>query len=218
MVNALKRLSWPVRVLILVAALMPLATFAYPLWHYDFDAPQYPEGLSMTIWTYQLGGRIDLINALNHYVGFMALHEEDFVEFKVLPAAVVLLTLTGIAAAAIGTFRALFIWLAGYGVFGVIAFADFYRWLYTFANTIDPRAAITVEGYQPPMFGTSEFLNFYITSYPGVGFYVFVASAMMGALAFGLAFLQRPPGAVAARSTHARANHRSTRRNLRPLR
>lgn len=187
MATLLKRLSWPVRVLIVVAALVPLATFNYPLWHYDFEAPQYPEGLSMSIWSYQLGGRVDLINGLNHYVGFMALHEEDFIEFKILPVAIVLVTITGLAVAVIGTFKALTIWLVGYGLFGAIAFADFYRWLYTFGTTVDPRAAISIEGYTPPMFGTSQFMNFYITSFPGVSAYLLIGSMLLGILAFVLA-------------------------------
>ena len=46
-----KKVSWPIRLLIVVAALLPLLTFMFPLWHYLFDAPHYPEGLEMQIWS-----------------------------------------------------------------------------------------------------------------------------------------------------------------------
>ena len=210
MATLLKRLAWPVRVLIVIAALVPLATFSYPLWHYDFEAPQYPEGLAMSIWSYRLGGRVDLINGLNHYVGFMALHAEDFIEFKILPVAIVLVIITGLAVAVIGTFKALASWLVGYGLFGALAFADFYRWLYTFGTTVDPRAAISIEGYTPPMLGTSQFMNFYITSYPGVAAYLLVGSMLLGILAFVLARRGRLRTPTAQEAAARRASRRTT--------
>ncbi len=169
MAATIKKLSWPVRILIAVAALLPLLTFMYPLWHYVFDAPQYPEGLAMDIWSFKLAGRVDLINGLNHYVGFMTLNPEEFWELRVLPIAIVLVSLLGLAAAISGRLRVFQGWLAFYGLFAVLGFADFYAWLYRFGHTVDPRAAIQIEGYTPPMLGTSEFLNFYITAIPGWG-------------------------------------------------
>lgn len=190
-----KRLSWPLRILVAVAALITLASFFFPLWHYYFEAPQYPEGLAMSIWSWQLGGRVDLINGLNHYVGFMELKAEDFIEFKVLPVLVVLTALTGLFAAFRGTLRALSIWIIGFGLFGVVALVDFYRWLYTFGNTIDPYAIIDIEGYTPPMLGSSEFLNFYILSYPGVAFYILITALSLGLVALGIGWQQHRPKA-----------------------
>lgn len=181
MAAKIRKLSWPVRILIAIAALLPLLTFMYPLWHYIFDAPQYPEGLAMDIWTFKLAGRVDLINGLNHYVGFMTLKPEEFWELRVLPVAVVLVTLLGLATAVIGRLRWFQGWLGFYGLFAVLGFADFYAWLYRFGNTVDPRAAIQIEGYTPPMLGTSQFLNFYITAVPGWG-----AAALAGGLVLGV--------------------------------
>lgn len=176
------RLSWLTRGLIAVAALLPLLTFVWPLWHYFFEAPQYPEGLAMQIWSHKLTGRVDLINGLNHYVGFMQLHAEDFWELRVLPIAIVLVSSTGLLVAALGRLRWFKAWLIGYGAFAVLGMADFFRWLWKFGHTIDPMAAITMEGYTPPMLGTSVFMNFYITAWPGWG-----AAALAGGFILGLA-------------------------------
>jgi len=153
----------------------------WPLWHYYFEAPQYPEGLAMQIWANKLTGRVDLINGLNHYVGFMHLDPADFWELKVLPILIVLVSLTGIVAAVVGRKRLFQAWLWFYGVFAALGMSDFARWLYQFGHTVDPKAAITMEGYTPPMVGTSIFMNFYITAWPGWG-----AVALAGGFVVGL--------------------------------
>jgi copper chaperone NosL len=56
-----------------------------PIWRIDLDAPQYPEGLAMLIYSNALGGDVEIINGLNHYIGMQTLHAENFIEFTVLP-------------------------------------------------------------------------------------------------------------------------------------
>jgi copper chaperone NosL len=174
------------RALIALAALLPALSYFFPLWHYYFEAPQYPEGLSMSIWSFQLAGRVDLINGLNHYVGFMQLDAADFFEFRVLPVLIGVVVVGGLWVAISGARRALNIWIAGFALFGVAAFLDFYRWLYAFGHTIDPKAIIDIEGYTPPMFGSSVFMNFFVLSYPGVGFYALAAGLLLGIVAWAL--------------------------------
>lgn len=193
-----KKLSWPIRLLIAVAALLPLLTFLYPLWHYLFDAPQYPEGLEMQIWSFKLGGRVDLINGLNHYVGFMELHPEEFWELKVLPILISLVTLGGLAAAITGRVRVFKGWLIFYGAFAIAGFTDFFLWLWRFGHSVDPRAAIQIDGYTPPMLGTSQFMNFFITAIPGWG-----AAALAGG--FLLAIIAYVAHVIFVRRGRARA-------------
>jgi copper chaperone NosL len=181
-----RKLSVLARVLIALAALATLSSFFFPLWHYYFEAPQYPEGLAMSIWSYKLGGKVDLINGLNHYVGFMKLNADDFIEFKIFPVAIALLGVTGLVVAFLASFRGLRYWLIAYGIFGIAALVDFYRWLYKFGHTIDPQAIIDVEGYTPPMIGSSTFMNFYIVSYPGIAAMVLVAALVLGVAAYVL--------------------------------
>lgn len=188
-----KRFGWLLRILVAIAALVTLLSFFFPLWHYYFEAPQYPEGLAMSIWAYKLGGRVDLINGLNHYVGFMELDAADFPEFKILPVLIVLVALGGLWVAFRGRLRGLLIWVSGFTIFGIVAFIDFYRWLYTFGHTIDPMAIIDIEGYTPPMIGSSQFMNFYILSYPGYAFYALIAGLLLGAIALVIGWRQGRP-------------------------
>lgn len=201
--RSVARLNWIERGLIAIAALLPLGTFFRPLWHYFFEAPQYPEGLAMQIWSYQLTGRVDLINGLNHYVGFMKLDAADFWELKVLPILVVLVVLGGLFVVIRGRKRLFDIWLAGYGLFAVLGMTDFYRWLYKFGHTVDPRAAITMEGYTPPMLGESVFMNFYITAWPGWGAYALAGGFVLGMLVWLWRFIRTRRSSAATLRTSA---------------
>src|SRR6187549_3170405 len=77
------------RVLLIICGLGLLVVLFTPMWRIDLDAPQYPEGLRMLIYANKLGGNVDIINGLNHYIGMKTLHNEDFIEFKILPAIIV---------------------------------------------------------------------------------------------------------------------------------
>src|SRR5262245_2472396 len=86
------------RQLILVAAVLLLPVFFLPMlpvWHLYMVAPQYPEGLTMHIYTNTIRGDLDKINILNHYVGMKHITPQDFAEFAYMPQV---LTLFGVAA------------------------------------------------------------------------------------------------------------------------
>jgi copper chaperone NosL len=185
------------RALAALGALVPLLTFMFPLWHYYFEAPQYPEGLGMSIWSFKLAGKVDSINNLNHYVGFMHLEPTGFPELWILPIAIGLLAVTGALVATLGSRRGLVAWTSGFGLFGVVGLADFYRWLWTFGHTVDPYAIIEIEGYTPPMLGSSTFMNFYIAAYPGVGAYALVGGLLLAVAAL---LVSRRRGGAARRA------------------
>ncbi len=74
-----------IRLLVTICGLALIAVLFVPLWYIDLDAPQYPEGLTFLIYPENLGGNVDIINGLNHYIGMKTLHTEDFIEFTMLP-------------------------------------------------------------------------------------------------------------------------------------
>ena len=76
--------SW-VRVLLVLCGLALVPVIFLPMWRIDLVAPQYPEGLRLLIYPGKLGGNVDIINGLNHYIGMKTLHTEDFIEFTILP-------------------------------------------------------------------------------------------------------------------------------------
>ena len=65
------------RVLLMVAALLMALAYVAPLWQISLEAPQYPEGLGMSIWISTITGQqpndLNSINNLNHYIGMKAI-------------------------------------------------------------------------------------------------------------------------------------------------
>ena len=65
------KLSNTSRLLLFIAAIGLMIVLFTPIWRIELDAPQYPEGLSLTIHAKGLQGNVDIINGLNHYIGKM---------------------------------------------------------------------------------------------------------------------------------------------------
>ena len=70
-------------ILVIAGALLVISLFN-PIWRIELDAPQYPEGLMLQLHANKIGGDVDIINGLNHYIGMATLHTENFFEFKIL--------------------------------------------------------------------------------------------------------------------------------------
>jgi copper chaperone NosL len=160
------------RVLIGLVAVLLLPVFflpVLPIWQMRMHAPQYPEGLVLTIYTNTIRGDVDKINTLNHYVGMHKITAADFREFSYMPLA---LTLFGVAAllGALVNRRWVAIagWLAFTG-FAAIMFTDYARWLYHYGHDLDPRAAIKLPTFTPPIIGFKQMANFKVWSLPAVG-------------------------------------------------
>jgi copper chaperone NosL len=175
------KLSKPVRIMCFIAALLLIPTFYYPLWRIDLIAPQYPEGLFLTIYANKLGGNVDIINGLNHYIGMRTLHADDFKEFVILPYIFGGFIILGLVVAFINKRSLFFIYTIGYVLFCILAMVDFYRWEYEYGHDLDPAAAIIVPGmaYQPPLIGYKQLLNFSAWSWPDAGGYLLVGSALL---------------------------------------
>jgi copper chaperone NosL len=77
----MKKLTTLGRTSIIIVILFVGTLFFFPMWRIDLAAPQYPGGLTMTIWINDVKGDVDVINGLNHYIGMHTIHKEDFKEF-----------------------------------------------------------------------------------------------------------------------------------------
>ncbi|MCY1016526.1 hypothetical protein [Pyxidicoccus sp. MSG2] len=161
--------------LVLALLVVPLLlTFTAPLWRIDLSAPQYPEGLSMQIWSYKLEGggdgqHIQEINTLNHYIGMHAIDRAALSDLDWLPFAVGALALLALRVAALGSVRSLLdltVLTAYVSLFGLGRFA--YK-LYVFGHDLSPTAPVKVEPFMPALLGTKQIANFTTASYPGLG-------------------------------------------------
>lgn len=169
------------KLFLILAALLLTGSLFLPIWKIDLDAPQYPEGLMLNIYANKLGGNVEIINGLNHYIGMKTLHSEDFIEFKMLPFLISGFALIFLLAAVIARKRFVLFSLLAFGAFGIISMIDFWRWEYNYGHNLDPNAAIIVPGmaYQPPLIGFKQLLNFGAYSIPDIGGWFFVCSGLL---------------------------------------
>ncbi len=171
--NRLKNL---VKLLLVICSAALVAVLFVPMWRIDLVAPQYPEGLMLQIFPDKLGGNVDIINGLNHYIGMKTLHTEDFVEFKVLPYIIGFFAAAFLLTAIIARRKIMNLLAILFVSFGVLAMYDFWRWEYNYGHNLNPDAAIIVPGmaYQPPLIGFKQLLNFGAYSIPDLGGWLFV--------------------------------------------
>ena len=172
--------------LLILAALLLTTSIFVPIWRIDLDAPQYPEGVRLLIHANKLGGNVDIINGLNHYIGMKTLHTEDFIEFTLLPYLIGAFAFISLITAFVGRKWMLNTLLILFILFGVVAMVDFWRWEYDYGHDLDPNAAIIVPGmaYQPPLIGFKQLLNFGAYSVPALGGWLFIVSGLFMLWAF----------------------------------
>lgn len=193
-------LTLPSRLVILLAVLVLLPAFIFPLWRMTFTSNQYPDGLRLTIYSYQLEGaktpaRDDLreINALNHYIGMRPLLESEFSEFVWLPFAIGALGILALRALVMGKMSKLVDVFVLFSWFGLYSFWSFYHRLYLYGHNLDPQAAIKVDPFTPPLLGTEIVGNFTVNSYPDIASFSLIGFGLLLALAI---FLSRKPTEV----------------------
>jgi copper chaperone NosL len=162
------------RIFMLAAAVVIVAATFLPLWRIHLVAPQYREGLSLQIYSYQLvggNGGQDLveINGLNHYIGMKPLTQADFVEMTWLPFAFGIFALLALRAAVLGRMISLVDLGVAFLYFGLFSLGNFYYRLYSYGHNLDPRAPMEIEPFTPVMIGTQKIANFVQTSLPQSG-------------------------------------------------
>ncbi|OJY79623.1 MAG: hypothetical protein BGP13_18900 [Sphingobacteriales bacterium 40-81] len=175
------KLAAGTKILLLVAAAALVLVLFNPIWRIELNAPQYPEGLSLKIHANGLRGNVDIINGLNHYIGMKTLHNEDFIEFKVLPYAIIFFAVLFVLTVVLNKRGLLYTSFILFVLFGILAMYDFWQWEYDYGHNLDPDAAIKVPGmaYQPPLLGFKQLLNFGAYSIPDTGGWLFIGAGVL---------------------------------------
>lgn len=167
-------LSFSARIVLLLAVVCLVLALVLPLWRIGLVAPQYMEGLSLRIYSYQLvagnnGQDLHEINNLNHYIGMKPLAEADFIEMRWVPFALGLFVLLGLRATVLGKISSLIDLLALFLYFTAFSFGSFYYRLYTYGHQLDPKAPMTIEPFTPMLIGRQQIANFQQSSWPELG-------------------------------------------------
>ncbi len=181
------------RITILIAAILLLPAFFFPMYNMTLYSNQFPDGLNLYIYPDTLRGgqsavRDDLreINSLNHYIGMHPLQETDFTEFQWIPLMLGFFIILSLRSAVIGRMLALVDTLVLFLWFGLFALWHFYHRLYTYGHNLDPSAAVKVKPFTPPMFGSQQIANFTVFNYPSAGTYLMAGFVILLALAIWL--------------------------------
>lgn len=160
---------------LLVAGLVALAIGAtLPVWRIALVAPQYPEGLSLEMYTYKIaagnqGNDLQEINLLNHYIGMKAIAQADFVEMRWIPFAIGVFVLFGLRAVAIGRIANLVDLLVMFVYFSLFSLGTFAYRLYTYGHDLNPKAPMRIAPFMPVLIGQQQIANFVQTSWPLAG-------------------------------------------------
>jgi hypothetical protein len=184
------------RLLLVLAFLCIVPTYLAPLYNMTMFAPQYQDGLRLDIYSYKLQGGnanqdIKEINVLNHYIGMKDLVTEDFNEFKWLPFVIGILGLLFLRSAVLGKAAHLVDVTVLYVYFSLFALWSFGYKMYQYGHQLDPKAAVRVDPFMPPLFGYKKLANFEVYSYPQLGSYALAAAAVALVTALFLTWRQR---------------------------
>lgn len=182
------------KILMIVGSLLLLGLFVFPLWNITLEAPQYPIPLGMDIHINKFKDThefdIKNINLMNHYVGMQYI-PETIPEFKIFPIAIGVMAVLGVIIGFFGNHKLFLAWFVLMCVLGIAGMYDFYLWEYDYGHNLNPKAIMkftnpdgSVMGFQPPLFGTKDILNFKAHSYPRTGAYFLFAGMMLTLVAF----------------------------------
>jgi len=173
-------LSRPSRAALVIVALFMIPALFLPVWRITLHAPQYPQGLAVDIYANTVGGDLQEVNGLNHYIGMAEIHPDEFPEFRLIPFFILrFLAFAGLTAlvaripiAAIG--------YLDFVLFGVVMLVDFQGWLSRFGQDLNPAAAITIDPFTPKFLGTTQIGQFAVTSFPTLATFLMGLAGIAG--------------------------------------
>lgn len=178
----------------IVASILMLLLFIFPIWNITLEAPQYPTPLGMNIYINRLADEnpsdLQNINLMNHYVGMKNI-PDHLKEFDLFPFIVVFMVILGIILGLFARPKWFLFWVILLIILGIMGLYDFYLWEYDYGHNLSAHAAIKFTNpdgspmaYQPPLFGTKEILNFTAHSYPRSGAFILLISMILAIYSF----------------------------------
>ena len=173
------RYKKPTRFLVISTALL-LVSLLFPYWVLRLDAPQFPDGLTVTAYVNRLEGDVGELEGLNHYVGLGSFEDAAVFERSIAVVAIVGLAALLVAALFIHSRWVLVLTVPAL-LFPLVFLADLQYWLYDFGHNLDPLAplAAAVGEFTPPIFGPAEIAQFETLALPGLGLLLALASSVL---------------------------------------
>jgi hypothetical protein len=176
-----------------------VASLFVPWWDITLFAPQYPQGLKLSIGLRAIGGDVREIDILNHYIGMS--HLELAAQFERQWAAwgVGLLGFMVLAFTLLPGKRLSGLMMIPALLFPAAFLADSFWWLYKFGHHLDPHAPLRFKPFTPHLFGVGIIGQFSTRAVPDVGFWLAVCA--VGLLFAGVLVRRRVCASCGRRST-----------------
>ncbi len=141
--------------LFLLTGLCAVLSLLLPWWYMQMHAPQYPEGLRVTVSLFSVQGDVMEVDDLNHYIGFLPLAAIATTERKIAWLAIPTAFLPFLGAFL--TRRRRWAWITTLPLIGIPPFfaADLGLWMWYAGNHLDPHAALSssIAPWTPNMLG-----------------------------------------------------------------
>ena len=179
-----------------IGLLFIAASYFFPIWHIDLEAPQYPEGMGLRIWANEIKGAsehdLNNLNKLNHYIGMKEIDPDAIPELKIIPFILLFMVVFGAVVIFTKNKKLLAAWNILLIIILLIGLYDFYMWEYDYGHNLNPNAPIKVPGmaYQPPLIGSKQLLNINAISLPGLGGIFIFISLTFASLAYFFEFMK----------------------------
>jgi nitrous oxidase accessory protein len=161
------------RVLLVVAALALFVSPRFPYWNMSLAAPQYPRGLSLSVYPEHVAGDVEEIDGLNHYIGMRKVGDAAALERRVGVPAIMAIAACLLIAAAWPSRRAILLVIPAI-LFPPLFLGDLYWWLRDSGLHLDPHAALSssIKPFVPQILGTGRIGQFRTTASLGTGCYL----------------------------------------------
>lgn len=179
-----------------IGLLFLVASYFFPIWTIDLNAPQYPEGMGLRIWANEIRGAgehdLNNLNKLNHYIGMNVIDPDAIPELKIIPFIILVMVLLGLLVFLTKNKKLLLAWNMLLLVLLFIGLYDFYMWGYDYGHNLNPHAPIKVPGmaYQPPLIGSKQLLNITAVSLPGIGGLLIFFSLVLASYSFVIEYIK----------------------------
>lgn len=168
----------------LIVPILYFLSYQFPIWIFQFVAPQYPRGLTINIHLNKVTGDVVEIDIINHYIGMAKLSEAASLERQYGFIFVILFSIASIMLVVFPK-KKWVRWLNLAGLaFPIVFIVTFFGWLYHFGHALDPAAPIHLQPFTPSIIGYGMVGNFKSFAYPGPSFYLIAGASL--ALGFNI--------------------------------
>jgi len=168
---------WLGAALALSAAAALVGASRLPFWEMALKAPQYPDGLKLTVYLDRIEGDVDEVDSLNHYIGVGKIADGAKFERAVSMPGIYAMGAILVLAPVVGRRK---FWLLATPVvlFPIIFAVDLKYWMHRLSTDLDPHAPFKMKPFSFALFGESKVAQFVSTTSFSAGYWIVVGAAL----------------------------------------